>query len=198
MVSFCYGQIGLIEAAGGFFSYLVCLTECGFFPSRVLGASNHKKYKYRTSWFNLIFIWNYFKGTFWDSPSINDFKDSYGQEWTYDQRKRLEHAAQTCFFVGIVACQMANTLINKTKKVSVFQHGFRNMHMNAAILATIGLACLLIYVPKLNDGLGLYPIKGLWWLPAIPFSIYLFTYAELKKLICKYYPKTWYDNEMNW
>ena len=72
------------------------------------------------------------------------------------------------------------------------------MQMNAAIIATVGLACLLIYVPKLNDGLGLYPIKGLWWLPAVPFAIYLFIYGELKKLICKYFPNTWYDNEMNW
>lgn len=34
MVSFCYGQMGIIEASGGFFAYLVCLAESGFLPSR--------------------------------------------------------------------------------------------------------------------------------------------------------------------
>jgi sodium/potassium-transporting ATPase subunit alpha len=93
---------------------------------------------------------------------------------------------------------MANLLINKTKRASLFTHGMRNMQMNVAIVATIGLACFLIYVPKLNDALGLYPIRFLWWLPAWPFAIYLFTYAELKKLICRMLPNTWYDHEMNW
>ena len=34
MVSYCYGQIGILEASGGFFAYLVCLAESGFLPSR--------------------------------------------------------------------------------------------------------------------------------------------------------------------
>ncbi|CAF0735401.1 unnamed protein product [Brachionus calyciflorus] len=175
MVSFCYGQIGLCEASGGFFGFFVCLAECGFWPSRAVGVRNY-----------------------WDSMEINDFKDSYGQEWTYEQRKRLERSAQTCFFVGIVLTQMANVIISKTKRVSIFKHGIRNMHMNVAIVATIGLACFLSYTPKLNEALGLYPIYFLWWLPGIPFAIFLFAYVEIKKLACKFLPGSWYDQELNW
>lgn len=174
MVSFCYGQIGLIEASGGFFAYAVCLAQCGFWPSRAIGMR-----------------------TFWDAD-VNDMRDSYGQEWTYEQRKKLEKACQSCFFVGIVVAQTANVLINKTKRVSLFRHGMRNMQMIAAILATLALACFLVYTPKINDALGLYPIRGLWWLPALPFALYLMTYAELKKLMCNLFPGSWYDNELNW
>jgi sodium/potassium-transporting ATPase subunit alpha len=175
MVSFCYGQIAVIEATGGFFAYIVSFTECGFWPSRLIGVR-----------------------TYWDSQSIHDFPDSYGQEWTYEQRKRLERASQTCFFIGIVLSQLSNILINKTKRESLFSHGFKNSHMNAAIVATLGLAAFLVYVPNLNKGLGLYAIQGSWWLPALPFALFLFVYAELRKFFCRKFPKSWYDEEFTW
>lgn len=53
-----YGQIGLIQAGAGFFSYLVIMAENGFLPSRLLGLRKS-----------------------WESREINDLQDSYGQEW---------------------------------------------------------------------------------------------------------------------
>ena len=53
-----YGQIGMIQASGGFFTYLVIMSENGFWPMRLLGIRRE-----------------------WDSKSINDLEDSYGQEW---------------------------------------------------------------------------------------------------------------------
>jgi len=53
-----YGQLGMIQAGGGFFVYNVVMAENGFFPSRLLGLRKS-----------------------WDSRLINDLEDSYGQEW---------------------------------------------------------------------------------------------------------------------
>jgi hypothetical protein len=53
-----YGQLGMIQAGGGFFVYTVVMAENGFFPSRLLGLRKS-----------------------WDSRAINDLEDSYGQEW---------------------------------------------------------------------------------------------------------------------
>ena len=53
-----YGQIGPIQAGAGFFTYLVIMAENGFLPSRLLGLRES-----------------------WDSDTINDLEDSYGQEW---------------------------------------------------------------------------------------------------------------------
>ena len=175
MVSSCYGQIGIIEASGGFLGYLVCFAECGFWPSRLIGIR-----------------------PYWDSDSINDLRDSYGQEWTYEQRKKLEFAGHSCYFVGVVLCQLANVLINKTKRESLFTHGVRNMQMNFAIAATVALAALLVYCPGLNWAVQLYPIPGLWWLPAIPYVMYILIFAEIKKFLCRKYPKTWLDKEFTW
>jgi len=57
------GQMGLIQAAAGMFTYLVIMAENGFWPSRLLGLRIH-----------------------WDSRAINDLTDSYEQEWTYEDR----------------------------------------------------------------------------------------------------------------
>ncbi len=50
------GQLGLIQAAAGFFTYFVIMAENGFWPSRLLGIR-----------------------VYWDSKAINDLKDSYDQ-----------------------------------------------------------------------------------------------------------------------
>ncbi|XP_018651567.1 putative na+/k+ atpase alpha subunit [Schistosoma mansoni] len=59
LISMAYGQIGMIQASGGFFVYFVIMAENGFWPSRLLGIRRE-----------------------WDSKAINDLADSYGQEWS--------------------------------------------------------------------------------------------------------------------
>ena len=58
LISMAYGQIGFIQASAGFFVYLIIMAENGFWPSRLLGIRKS-----------------------WDSKSVNDLEDSYGQEW---------------------------------------------------------------------------------------------------------------------
>lgn len=53
-----YGQIGMMQAAAGFFTYFVIMSENGFWPERLLGIRKE-----------------------WDSAAVNDLTDSYNQEW---------------------------------------------------------------------------------------------------------------------
>jgi len=53
-----YGQIGMIQAAAGFFVYFVIMAENGFLPMKLFGIRK-----------------------MWDSKAVNDLTDSYGQEW---------------------------------------------------------------------------------------------------------------------
>merc|ERR1711964_795297 len=62
----------------------------------------------------------------WDSMAVNDLEDSYGQEWTYRDRKILEYTCHTAFFVSIVIVQWADLIICKTRMNSVFQQGMKN------------------------------------------------------------------------
>ena len=92
----------MIAASAGFFTYMVIMTENGFFPSRLMGISRS-----------------------WDTSSVNDLEDSYGQEWTFEQRKALEYTCQSGFFVSVVVVQIATLIVSKTRKWSLFQHGMK-------------------------------------------------------------------------
>merc|ERR1711971_1031728 len=96
LISMAYGQIGMIQASAGFFTYFVILAENGFLPGKLFGIRRSC-----------------------DSAAVNDLEDSYGQEWTYADRKVLEYTCHTAFFVSIVVVQWADLIICKTRKNSV-------------------------------------------------------------------------------
>ncbi|CAF3758901.1 unnamed protein product [Rotaria sp. Silwood1] len=100
LISMSYGQLGMIQAGGGFFVYTVVMAENGFLPSRLFGLRKS-----------------------WDSRSINDLEDSYGQEWTYEQRKALEDTCHTAFFVTVVIVQWTVLLCCKSRRNSLFRQG---------------------------------------------------------------------------
>merc|ERR1712029_449225 len=165
LISMAYGQIGMIQASAGFFVYFVILAENGFLPGILFGIRKE-----------------------WDSQAINDLEDSYGQEWTYRDRKVLEYPCHTAFFVSIVIVQWADLIICKTRKLSVFQQGMSNWFMNFGLLFETLLACVLSYTPGMDKGLRMYPLKFTWWLPALPFSLLIFTYDECRKTLLRRLP----------
>merc|ERR1719264_2178624 len=173
LISMAYGQIGMIQASAGFFVYFVILAENGFRPDILFGLRKR-----------------------WDSAAVNDLEDSYGQEWTYNDRKTLEYTCHTAFFVSIVVVQWADLIICKTRKNSVFQQGMKNWVMNFGIFFETALAAFLCYTPGMDKGLRMYPLYFRWWFPAIPFSILIFVYDECRKLLLRRLrPGNWLERE---
>merc|ERR1711910_299263 len=162
LISMAYGQIGMIQASAGFFVYFVILAENGFLPWDLFGLRKS-----------------------WDSLAINDLEDSYGQEWTYKDRKILEYTCHSAFFVSIVIVQWADLIICKTRMNSVFQQGMKNWFMNFGLCFETLLAVILCYTPGMDKGLRMYPLKINWWLPAIPFSLLIFIYDECRKTLLR-------------
>lgn len=172
LISMAYGQIGMMQASAGFFTYFVIMAENGFFPSYLFGIRRQ-----------------------WDSKAINDLPDSYGQDWTYDNRKKLEYTCHTAFFISIVVVQWADLIICKTRRNSLFQQGMRNHVLTFGLFFETAVACLLSYTPGMDQGLRMYPLKLNWWVPAMPFSILIFVYDEIRKLILRQHPGGWLDKE---
>merc|ERR1712073_294599 len=172
LISMAYGQIGMIQASAGFFVYFVIMCENGFWPSRLFGIRRS-----------------------WDSAAVNDLEDSYGQEWTYHDRKILEYTCHTAFFVSIVVVQWADLIICKTRKNSVFQQGMKNHFMNFGLCFETALAAFLSYTPGMDKGLRMYPLKINWWLPAMPFSLMIFCYDETRKALLRRNPGGWIEHE---
>jgi len=162
LISMAYGQIGMIQASAGFFVYFVILGENGFLPWDLFGLRKA-----------------------WDSLAINDLQDSYGQEWTYKDRKILEYTCHSAFFVSIVIVQWADLIICKTRMNSVFQQGMKNWFMNFGLCFETILAIVLCYTPGMDKGLRMYPLKINWWIPAMPFSLLIFVYDESRKTILR-------------
>jgi len=173
LISMAYGQIGMIQASAGFFTYFVIMAENGFRPSILFGIRKE-----------------------WDSIAVNDLEDSYGQQWTYRDRKILEYTCHTAFFVSIVIVQWADLIICKTRKLSVFQQGMTNWILNFGLFFETALAAFLSYTPGMDKGLRMYPLKINWWLPALPFSFIIFVYDECRKLLLRRLPPgNWVERE---
>merc|ERR1711972_22151 len=172
LISMAYGQIGMIQMSAGFFVYFVILAENGFLPGKLFGIRRS-----------------------WDSSAVNDLEDSYGQEWTYRDRKILEYTCHSAFFVSIVIVQWADLIICKTRKNSVFQQGMKNWFMNFGLCFETLLAAFLSYTPGMDKGLRMYPLYFNWWLPAIPFSILIFCYDETRKFLLRRNPGGWIEKD---
>jgi len=172
LISMAYGQIGMIQALAGFFTYFVILAENGFLPPDLFGLRER-----------------------WDSKAVNDLEDSYGQEWTYHDRKILEYTCHTAFFVSIVVVQWADLIICKTRRNSIVHQGMKNWVLNFGILFETTLAAFLSYTPGMDKGLRMYPLKIYWWFPAIPFSLLIFVYDECRRFILRRNPGGWVEHE---
>ncbi|KAL3311737.1 Sodium/potassium-transporting ATPase subunit alpha-1 [Cichlidogyrus casuarinus] len=173
LISLAYGQIGMIQAAAGFFSYLLIMLEHGFYPGKLINLR-----------------------TEWDDRRINDLEDSYGQEWTFKARKQLEFTCQTAFFTSIVVVQWSDLLISKTRRNSILYQGLRNQRLNLALYFETILAFLLCYCPGVQTALRMMPLRFWWWFLPLPFSLVILIYDELRKLLLrKLGPGSWVERE---
>ncbi|XP_048214150.1 sodium/potassium-transporting ATPase subunit alpha-4 [Perognathus longimembris pacificus] len=172
LIGMAYGQIGMIQALAGFFTYFVILAENGFMPFDLPGIRLD-----------------------WDNRFLNDLEDSYGQQWTYEQRKVVEFTCHTAFFVSIVVVQWADLIICKTRRNSVFQQGMKNKILIFGILEETFLAAFLSYTPGMSVALRMYPLKINWWFCAVPYSILIFLYDETRRLIIRLQPGGWLERE---
>uniref|UniRef100_A0A915D120 Sodium/potassium-transporting ATPase subunit alpha n=1 Tax=Ditylenchus dipsaci TaxID=166011 RepID=A0A915D120_9BILA len=172
LISLAYGQIGMIQASAAFFTYFWIMADNGFLPWDL--------YQLRSEW---------------DSRAINNVLDSYGQEWTYANRKILEFTCHTAYFVSIVIVQWADLIISKTRRNSLVQQGMSNWTLNFGLVFETCLAAFLCYCPGLDNGLRMYGLRFSWWFPALPFSILIFVYDEARRFLIRRYPGGWVERE---
>ncbi|VDM39581.1 unnamed protein product [Toxocara canis] len=168
LISVAYGQIGMIQASSGFFAYVYIMAENGFLPWDLLGVRSR-----------------------WDSRAVNDLQDSYGQQWTYANRKVLEYTCHTAFFSSIVIVQWADLIICKTRRNSLVQQGMSNWTLNFGLVFETTLAAFMAYCPGLDNGLRMFS----WWFPALPFSLLIFVYDEARRFLIRKYPGGWVERE---
>ncbi|KAA0722726.1 Sodium/potassium-transporting ATPase subunit alpha-1 [Triplophysa tibetana] len=171
LISMAYGQIGMIQALAGFFTYIVVMGESGFWPSLLPGLR-----------------------VGWEDRSISDLEDSYGQQWTHESRKIIEYTCHTAYFVSIVVTQWGDLIIVKTRKNSILQQGMKNKVLIFAFFEEAALAAFLSYCPGMDQAVRMYPLRPLWWFCAFPYALLIFVYDEIRKYLLRQNPgvqQTW-------
>jgi len=89
--------------------------------------------------------------------------------------------SNSAYFISIIVVQWADLMICKTRVRSLFEQGMTNVFMNYSIFFETALGALLVYLPVANTVTATAPLKFVWWTPAVPFSILIYTYDELRK-----------------
>lgn len=172
LISLSYGQIGVIQALAGFFSYFYIMSSNGFMPWDLFNLRDD-----------------------WDSRSVNDLTDSYGQEWTFRARQELQWTCQTGFFVAIVIVQWADLIISKTRRNSILQQKMTNWFLNFGLVFETLLAIFLCYTPGTDIALKTFPLNWQYWFIPMPFSLFIFFYDETRRFLLRRYPGGWVEME---
>uniref|UniRef100_A0A8C5MLM7 Sodium/potassium-transporting ATPase subunit alpha n=1 Tax=Leptobrachium leishanense TaxID=445787 RepID=A0A8C5MLM7_9ANUR len=171
---YAYVQIGVIQSFGGFLTYFTVLAQQGFLPHTLIGI--------RVPWENV---------------NEQELEDSYGQEWTFAQRQFLEWTVYTAFFIAIVTEQLADLLIRKTRRNSVFQQGlFRNKFLLFGMVSQIAIGAFMSYCPGMPYALKFCPLRVQYWFCAIGYVFLIIVYDEVRKLFIRRYPGSWWDKNM--
>ncbi|XP_065752387.1 potassium-transporting ATPase alpha chain 2 [Phocoena phocoena] len=171
---YSYLHIGLMQALGAFVVYFTVYAQEGFRPSTLLNLRVE-----------------------WEKGYVNDLEDSYGQEWTSYQRKYLEWTGYTAFFVGIMIQQIADLIIRKTRRNSIFQQGlFRNKVIWVGIASQVIIALILSYGLGSIVALNFTMLRPQYWFVAVPHAVLIWVYDEVRKLAIRLYPGSWWDKNM--
>uniref|UniRef100_A0A8D1NFC2 Sodium/potassium-transporting ATPase subunit alpha n=1 Tax=Sus scrofa TaxID=9823 RepID=A0A8D1NFC2_PIG len=171
---YSYLHIGLMQALGAFVVYFTVYAQEGFRPATLLNLRVE-----------------------WEKDSVNDLEDSYGQEWTRYQRKCLEWTGYTAFFVGILIQQIADLIIRKTRRNSIFQQGlFRNKVIWVGIASQIIIGLILSYGLGSITALNFTMLRPQYWFVAVPHAVLIWVYDEVRKLFIRLYPGSWWDKNM--
>ncbi|XP_044935858.1 sodium/potassium-transporting ATPase subunit alpha-1-like [Mustela nigripes] len=108
---------------------------------------------------------------------------------------KVEFTCHTAFFVSMVVVQWADLVICKTRRNSVFQQGMKNKILIFGLFEETALAAFLSYCPGMGVALRMYPLKPTWWFCAFPYSLLIFVYDEVRKLLIRRHPGGWVEKE---
>ncbi|XP_033214414.1 sodium/potassium-transporting ATPase subunit alpha-like [Belonocnema kinseyi] len=172
LISMAYGQIGMTQSIAGFYTYFTILLSHGFKPQHLFGLRQD-----------------------WENSAINDLKDSWGQTWDYKSRMNLLNEARTGYFLAIVITQMVDLIMCKTRRNSIFQQGMGNWFLNFSFIFEIVLTGALLYIPGTETVLKTMPLAAIWYLPCLPFAIFLWIYDELRRYAIRKYPGGFFERE---
>jgi len=121
--------------------------------------------------------------TFWGECKWDSVGKSYDGPVCY-RLEALRHA-QGGYLLGICIMQISNATNYRTITQSMFKHLLKNHYLNMAYFVLIALIGMLLYVPGLNDGFNIRPLRIEHWVPACGMFIIMISWAEFHKFLMR-------------
>jgi len=98
----------------------------------------------------------------------------------------LYREAITGFFASIIICQVADVIICRTRRQSLFSVGvFSNRLVLVGIAAELGLLGLIAYVPTCNTFFGTAPLEPWQLVLSIPFAVFILVGDEIRRVFVR-------------
>ncbi|MBC8413363.1 HAD-IC family P-type ATPase, partial [bacterium] len=108
----------------------------------------------------------------------------WGQELAANDPLYLR--AVTAFFASIIICQIADVMICRTRRESVFSKGLlSNRFILLGILSELILLAIIVYNPFTHKIFGTHPLSLYELSLSIPFALLIFFGDELRKLLIR-------------
>lgn len=160
-----YGFIGLMEMLSSMFMFYYYLSTFGIGPKDV-----------------------FFSFSNFNSP--NGYMGRSAAEIT-----QLLNTAQSVYFVNLVICQWGNVLSSRTRRLSLFQANplwgkNRNPYLFLAMLGSISITLIVLYVPVFNIYLGTSPIPVQYYFIPFGWATMIIVADELRKLCVFKFPNS--------
>ncbi len=91
-------------------------------------------------------------------------------------------AATTACLAAIIVTQLANGLVSRTTKESVFSIGpLSNRNLLYGFVSEVSLILAVVYLTPLHDIFGTQPLEPWTWLIFIPFALAIIVVEEIRK-----------------
>ena len=167
LLSYCYAQAGVIEAAACLLGYFVV---------------------YATNGVTAKDLFNF--GT------VDGFQLRDGRVLDLDTQMRIEMMAMTAFYATLVMSQFVHVFVCKTRFVPMLEHGvLNNSMMNYGVMVELGIMIAVIFIPSLDTAFFAYgqqPLEFFWFF--LISGAMLICWGELRKYLIRTYPTSWFAN----
>jgi sodium/potassium-transporting ATPase subunit alpha len=192
LIRWAYGQMGMIQCLAGFYSYFVVLREAGFSLGMLYNADIDQQFGKQD-----IYCSN-------DSCSYApedapvDFCTTDPAALAAEVCVTAHHTAfklrqaQTAFFVAVVVGQLANVLVCKTRKLSMFTKGLGNWLMAFGVAFEFTLCICLCYAKPFQNVFGTEGLTFAHWCLPLPWFIVEVLFDETRKWWYRKHPQSFF------
>lgn len=102
--------------------------------------------------------------------------------------------ASSIYFVNLVVMQWFNLMTTRTRRLSIVQHPplfnkeTQNWYLFPAIIFSLAMAIMWLYIPSLHDVLGTTPVPVEHWFLPFSFGIFIVFMDEARKYATRRWP----------